>query len=131
MLNDTSVSRARLRYSMDSSISRGRPSSYTILYSAGLLQQVQDLLLKWVCVASSLALHVVIPVSRRVLPPVKEYALADFRWAVADPTVVSLEILTVLGAGPLALYIASLLARDDPARHYWIIVLSTAELYGG
>jgi hypothetical protein len=23
------------------------------------------------------------------------------------------------------------LVKDDPARHYWIIVLSTAELYGG
>lgn len=61
----------------------------------------------------------------------REYALADFRWAVADPTVVSLEILTVLGAGPMACYILKMLAGDDPARHYWIIVLSTAEIYGG
>ncbi|KAL1745280.1 Emopamil-binding protein [Schizophyllum fasciatum] len=61
----------------------------------------------------------------------KEYSFADFRWGVADPTVVSLELLTVLGAGPLACYILYQLARDDPARHYWIVVLSTAELYGG
>lgn len=61
----------------------------------------------------------------------REYAAADFRWGFADPTVVSLEILTVLGAGPLCCYILKQLANDDPARHYWLIVLSTAELYGG
>ncbi|KAF9267301.1 Emopamil-binding protein [Marasmius fiardii PR-910] len=61
----------------------------------------------------------------------KEYTAADFRWGVADPTVVSLEILTVLGAGPLCCYILKLLSRNDPARHYWLVVLSTAELYGG
>ncbi|KAG6849330.1 hypothetical protein H0H93_009375 [Arthromyces matolae] len=61
----------------------------------------------------------------------REYAAADFRWGTADPTVVSLELLTVLGAGPLCCYILYLLARSDPARHYWIVVLSTAELYGG
>ncbi|KAL5482532.1 hypothetical protein ACEPAI_9126 [Sanghuangporus weigelae] len=61
----------------------------------------------------------------------KEYARADFRWGFSDPTVVSLEILTVLGAGPLSCYILYQLVRQDPARHYWIVVLSTAELYGG
>ena len=61
----------------------------------------------------------------------REYAAADFRWGTADPTVVSLEILTVLGAGPMCCYILKQLAGDDPARHYWMIVLSTAELYGG
>jgi len=61
----------------------------------------------------------------------KEYTRADFRWGVADPTVVSLELLTVLGAGPLCCYIVKQLVSDDPARHYWIIILSTAELYGG
>lgn len=60
----------------------------------------------------------------------REYAAADFRWGTADPTVVSLEILTVLGAGPMCFYILKQLVNDDPARHYWIIVLSTAELYG-
>ena len=44
---------------------------------------------------------------------------------------VSLEVLTVLGAGPMATYILKQLAQDDPARHYWIVVLCTAELYGG
>ncbi|KAK2465745.1 hypothetical protein APHAL10511_002289 [Amanita phalloides] len=61
----------------------------------------------------------------------KEYALADYRWGVADSNVVSLEILTVLGAGPMCCYILKQLITDDPARHFWIIVLSTAELYGG
>jgi hypothetical protein len=61
----------------------------------------------------------------------KEYAAADYRWGFSDPTVVSLEILTVLGAGPLCCYILKQLVKNDPARHYWIIVLSTAELYGG
>ncbi|KIK57164.1 hypothetical protein GYMLUDRAFT_173271 [Collybiopsis luxurians FD-317 M1] len=61
----------------------------------------------------------------------REYAAADFRWGTADPTVVSLEILTVLGAGPMCCYILKQLVSDDPARHYWIVVLSTAELYGG
>ncbi|KAG6810779.1 hypothetical protein H0H92_010346 [Tricholoma furcatifolium] len=61
----------------------------------------------------------------------REYAAADFRWGTADPTVVSLELLTVLGAGPLCCYILLLLARSDPARHYWIVVLCTAEIYGG
>jgi hypothetical protein len=61
----------------------------------------------------------------------KEYARADFRWGFADETVVSLELLTVLGAGPMCCYILKQLVKDDPARHYWIVVLSTAELYGG
>ncbi|KAF8336743.1 Emopamil-binding protein, partial [Amanita rubescens] len=61
----------------------------------------------------------------------KEYTRADFRWGVADPTVVSLEFLTVLGVGPLCCYVLKQLVADDPARHYWIIVLGTAELYGG
>lgn len=61
----------------------------------------------------------------------REYAAADARWGTADPTVVSLELLTVLGAGPMAAFIVYQIVRRDPARHYWIIVLSTAELYGG
>ncbi|KAI0345870.1 Emopamil-binding protein [Trametopsis cervina] len=70
--------------------------------------------------------------STGILPEmVKEYALADLRWGVAEPTVVSLEILTVLIAGPMACYILKLLAANDPARHYWIVVVSTMELYGG
>lgn len=61
----------------------------------------------------------------------REYAAADFRWGFSDETVVSLEILTVLGAGPLACYVVYQIVKNDPARHYWLVVLSTAELYGG
>lgn len=61
----------------------------------------------------------------------KEYTRADARWGVSDPTVVSLELLTVLGVGPLCCYVLNQIVKGDPARHYWIIVLSTAELYGG
>ncbi|PSR83864.1 hypothetical protein PHLCEN_2v5573 [Hermanssonia centrifuga] len=31
----------------------------------------------------------------------------------------------------MACYILKQLASDDPARHYWIIVLCTGEIYGG
>ncbi|KZV84520.1 Emopamil-binding protein [Exidia glandulosa HHB12029] len=61
----------------------------------------------------------------------RDYARADTRWGTADPTVVSLEVLTVLGAGPICFYILYLMTKRDPARHFWIVVLSTAELYGG
>ncbi|QRW00675.1 emopamil-binding family protein [Ceratobasidium sp. AG-Ba] len=61
----------------------------------------------------------------------REYARADFRWGTADETVVSLELLTVFGAGPLCCYIMYQLAKGDPRRHYWIVVLCTAEIYGG
>ncbi|ELU44928.1 EBP domain-containing protein [Rhizoctonia solani AG-1 IA] len=63
--------------------------------------------------------------------PGREYARADFRWGTADETVVSLELLTVFGAGPLCCYILYQLINNDPRRHYWIVVLCTAELYGG
>ncbi|KAN0102610.1 Emopamil-binding protein [Hyaloscypha variabilis] len=59
------------------------------------------------------------------------YAKADRRWAGADLTVVSLELLTVLGAGPLALYICSGIAKKNPMVGFWMIVLATGELYGG
>ncbi|KAH9953345.1 Emopamil-binding protein [Russula dissimulans] len=61
----------------------------------------------------------------------REYVAADARWGTADPTVVSLELLTVFGAGPLAALIVYQIVKRDPARHYWVVVLSTAELYGG
>jgi hypothetical protein len=61
----------------------------------------------------------------------KEYAKADVRWGMADPTVVSLEFLTVFGAGPLCVLLMYQIARNDPARYYNYIVLSVAELYGG
>jgi hypothetical protein len=61
----------------------------------------------------------------------REYARADFRWGTADETVVSLELLTVFGAGPMCCYILYQLINGDARRHYWVVVLCTAELYGG
>jgi EXPERA (EXPanded EBP superfamily) len=74
----------------------------------------------------------------------QEYAKADKRWGGADVTIISLELLTVFGAGPLAGYVASLIVgavnehKDMAyragleAKLWWVAtVLSTAELYGG
>jgi len=59
------------------------------------------------------------------------YAKADKRWAEADLTVISLELLTVFGAGPLALWICYGISRRDYRVAFWMIVLATGELYGG
>ncbi|KAE8443361.1 hypothetical protein EG329_001919 [Mollisiaceae sp. DMI_Dod_QoI] len=59
------------------------------------------------------------------------YAKADKRWAQADLTVISLELLTVFGAGPLALYICYAISKRDPMAGFWMVVLATGELYGG
>ncbi|CBQ72408.1 related to ALG11-required for asparagine-linked glycosylation [Sporisorium reilianum SRZ2] len=61
----------------------------------------------------------------------QEYAAADARWGTGDATLAAMEFVTVLLAGPLAGWCAWLLARGDGAYHYWVVVLSTAELYGG
>ncbi|BGP28093.1 hypothetical protein Rt10032_c17g5823 [Rhodotorula toruloides] len=62
----------------------------------------------------------------------REYALADTRWRTSDPTVVAIELVTVLGAGPLAAYCANEMRRpENEAWRLWIIILSVAELYGG
>lgn len=61
-----------------------------------------------------------------------EYAKADKRWGGADLTVVSLELLTVLVAGPLAVYVCELVRRQDAAGlWFWASVLATGEIYGG
>ena len=63
----------------------------------------------------------------------QEYAKADKRWGGADLTVISLEILTVFGAGPLAVYVSELIRKNDRGGRLWFwgSVLATAELYGG
>jgi hypothetical protein len=74
----------------------------------------------------------------------QEYAKADHRWETSDPTVISLEILTVLLGGPAAAYISYLLyrvsqpggsheARGKAKARLWLIApaLAVAELYGG
>ncbi|EGX91435.1 Emopamil-binding protein [Cordyceps militaris CM01] len=59
------------------------------------------------------------------------YARADRRWGGADLGVISLELLTVFFDGPVALYVAWLIAKRDPKASFWMIVLATCELYGG
>ncbi|MCJ1391520.1 hypothetical protein MMC18_004384 [Xylographa bjoerkii] len=68
------------------------------------------------------------------------YAKADSRYAGVDLTTLSLEILTVFLAGPLALYVAESVRRDvkgsgvgriSGATWFWATVLASGELYGG
>lgn len=65
----------------------------------------------------------------------QEYAKADKRWGGTDLTVVTLELLTVFVAGPLACWICYLLSKDEKKgvlkKYFWMIVLATAEIYGG
>ena len=64
----------------------------------------------------------------------QEYAKADRRWGGADVTVISLELLTVFGAGPLAVWICELLRRgkgDEGRLWFCASVLATGEIYGG
>lgn len=74
----------------------------------------------------------------------QEYAKADHRWASADVTVISLELLTVFLGGPAALYVCYLVYKASSPRatasvrgaakaKLWLVApaLATAELYGG
>lgn len=61
----------------------------------------------------------------------KQYAMADKRWGESNEVVVSLEILTVFGCAPICTWICYCIVRKDMSRHFWIVILSTAELYGG
>ena len=64
----------------------------------------------------------------------QEYAKADKRWGEADLTVIGLELLTVFGAGPLAVWVCELLRRgkgEEGRLWFWASVLATGELYGG
>ncbi|KAH0544330.1 hypothetical protein GP486_008523 [Trichoglossum hirsutum] len=63
----------------------------------------------------------------------QEYGKADKRWMYADLSTISLELLTVFGAGPLAAWICWLIAKGDRTGKLWFlcVVLATAELYGG
>ncbi|KAI2641724.1 Emopamil-binding protein [Hypomontagnella submonticulosa] len=59
------------------------------------------------------------------------YAKADRRWAGADLAVISLELLTVFVAGPLACMICYGIAKKDPRSNILMIVIATMEIYGG
>ena len=60
----------------------------------------------------------------------REYGRADARWAVRDPTVISLEILTVC-IGVLCLFQVYAVATRAAFRHPLQMVICVAELYGG
>ncbi|KAL8418265.1 hypothetical protein RB594_001757 [Gaeumannomyces avenae] len=59
------------------------------------------------------------------------YAKADKRWAGADLGVISLELLTVFVVGPAALFVCYDIARKNPRANITMIMIATAELYGG
>ncbi len=64
------------------------------------------------------------------------YAQADSRYSGVDLTTLSLEIITVFLAGPLALYVAECIRRGDKERisggtWFWATVLASGEVYGG
>ncbi|KAH8887419.1 Emopamil-binding protein [Thozetella sp. PMI_491] len=59
------------------------------------------------------------------------YARADKRWGGVDLGVVSLELLTVLVVGPLACFVCYDIAKKNPRANITMIVIATAELYGG
>lgn len=69
----------------------------------------------------------------------RNYAEADARYAGVDLTTLSLEIITVFLAGPLALYVANCVRRDmktfngviDGPTWFWATILASTELYGG
>ncbi|KAI3365886.1 hypothetical protein L3Q82_000874 [Scortum barcoo] len=61
----------------------------------------------------------------------KEYSKADRRWLVSDPTIVSIEILTVVLDSLLALLLIHAVLKDKYYRHFLQISLSVCELYGG
>jgi hypothetical protein len=61
----------------------------------------------------------------------KEYGKADSRWLVSDPTIVSLEILTVFVVAPLCLLLVYAICKRRPYRHWVQLVVCTCELYGG
>ncbi|XP_068383061.1 emopamil-binding protein-like isoform X1 [Eschrichtius robustus] len=61
----------------------------------------------------------------------KEYGKADARWLYLDPTIVSLEILTVVLGGFLALVLIYAIVKEKHYRHFIQITLCVCELYGG
>lgn len=63
--------------------------------------------------------------------PWKEYGKADKRWLVSDPTVVSLELLTVGFVAPLCVVLIYAICAKRHYRHWLQLVVCTCELYGG
>ncbi|XP_059183773.1 emopamil-binding protein-like [Centropristis striata] len=60
----------------------------------------------------------------------KEYGEADRRWLISDPTIVSIEILTVVLGSLLAVLLIHALLKDKYYRHFLQVALCVCELYG-
>ncbi|XP_045423111.1 emopamil-binding protein-like [Lemur catta] len=60
----------------------------------------------------------------------KEYGKADARWLHFDPTIVSVEILTAVLDGFLALSLIYAIVKEKHYRHFLQITLCVCELYG-
>ncbi|XP_024121213.1 emopamil-binding protein-like [Oryzias melastigma] len=60
----------------------------------------------------------------------KEYGKADSRWLVSDPTIVSIEILTVVLDSLLGILLIHAILKEKYYRHFLQIALSVCELYG-
>lgn len=61
----------------------------------------------------------------------KEYAKADVRWGISDPTIVSLEFLTVTIVEVFAVGTVYAIVKEKYYRHFLQICLCVCELYGG
>uniref|UniRef100_A0A8D3C226 EXPERA domain-containing protein n=1 Tax=Scophthalmus maximus TaxID=52904 RepID=A0A8D3C226_SCOMX len=61
----------------------------------------------------------------------REYSKADSRWLVSDPTIVSIEILTVVLDSVLGVLLIYAVLKDQYYRHFLQVALSVCELYGG
>ncbi|KAI5792624.1 Emopamil-binding protein [Pyronema domesticum] len=61
----------------------------------------------------------------------QEYARADLRWGNSDVTTLCIELITVVLAGPLALWVAEMIRKGEGRRWFWMAILATAEIYGG
>uniref|UniRef100_A0A8C9USS2 EBP like n=1 Tax=Spermophilus dauricus TaxID=99837 RepID=A0A8C9USS2_SPEDA len=57
-------------------------------------------------------------------------SLSDARWLYFDPTIVSLEILTAVLDGFLALFLIYAIVKEKYYRHFLQITLCVCELYG-
>uniref|UniRef100_A0A2R9C4R4 EXPERA domain-containing protein n=1 Tax=Pan paniscus TaxID=9597 RepID=A0A2R9C4R4_PANPA len=60
----------------------------------------------------------------------KEYGKADARWVYFDPTIVSVEILTVALDVSLALFLIYAIVKEKYYRHFLQITLCVCEMYG-
>ena len=70
-----------------------------------------------VCACMHMYMHACIIIMCVCVHAGKEYAKADSRWGQSDPTIVSLEILTVFSNGPLTLILLHAILTDKPYRY--------------